>query len=141
MRLPLGPIRYLVFGVVAVVVAAAIFFALNVFVALTRDASTGAIERWIVNSTCTPYELEGTVRNPAGTPVPFAVVEVAYAAERLVTRSGPTGSFKIAASEDDCEAQPREATVTVVADGHRPQRQAVPFGLQKIDVVVVPNDR
>ncbi len=141
MRFPLGPIRYLVFGVVAVVVAAAIFFALNVFVALTRDTSTGVIERWIVKSTCTPYELAGTVRNPAGTPVAFAVVEVAYSAERLVTRSGSDGKFRIAANEDDCEAQPREAILTVVADGHRPQRQAVPFGLQKLEVVVVPNGR
>jgi hypothetical protein len=136
----LGPIRYLLFGVAAVVVAATIFFVLNLIVALSRDASTGAIERWIVSATCEAYELTGSIKNPSGAPVPFAIVEAAYLDARLVTRSGTDGRFRVAADKPLCERQPREVAVTVLADRHRSQRLVVPFTQTTLDFVLTPVD-
>lgn len=132
--------RYLAFSVLAVFVAAAIFVLLNVFVVASRDASTGFIERWIINATCETYQLNGTIRDPRGQPIPFAIIEAAYLDERLVTRSGPDGRFRILAEEPLCDsALPRNAAITVVADEHRPQRQVIPFEQTGFDLVLQPN--
>lgn len=133
-------IRYLAFAVLAVFVAAAIFVLLDLFVVASRDASTSLIERWIINATCETYEVAGTVRDTRGQPIPFAIIEAAYLDERLVTRSGPDGRFRIAAEEPLCDRMPpRDAAITVVSDDHRPQRQVIPFDQTKLDLVLQPN--
>jgi hypothetical protein len=136
----LGPIRYLLFGAIAVVVAAALFFLLNLAYVTSRDASTNVIERWIVDATCKPYELTGSVKNPSGAPVAFAVVEARYLDARLVTRSGPDGAFKVAANAAICDRRPNEVAVTVMADRHRVQREVVSPTQATLDVVLTPVD-
>ena len=53
----MAALRYLVFGVVGAVVAAVLFFALNIAISMTEDARTGLIERWILRATCERYAL------------------------------------------------------------------------------------
>jgi hypothetical protein len=131
--------RYVLFGAVGVVVAAVIFVGLNLLVGASREAQTGLIERWIIKAACETYELGGTVRDPKGVPIPFAIVEAAYLDERLVTRSGPDGRFRVVADMPVCERQPpRNAAITVVADNHRPTRQVLPFEQSEFDVVLQP---
>jgi hypothetical protein len=136
----LGPIRYLLFGAIAVVVAAVLFFLLNLAYVTGRDASTNVIESWIVDATCKPYELTGSVKNSSGAPVAFAVVEARYLDARLVTRSGPDGVFKVTANEAICGRRPNEVAVTVLADRHRVRREVLSPTQATLDVVLTPVD-
>jgi hypothetical protein len=132
-------LRYVLFAAVGVVVAAVIFIGLNFLVSASRDAQTGLIERWIIRAACETYELTGTVRDPKGAPIAFAIVEAAYLDARLVTRSGPDGRFRVLADTPVCDRQPpRSAAITVVADNHRPTRQVLPFEQTSLDVVLQP---
>lgn len=134
-------LRYLVFGVVGIVVASVLFVVLNFIVSANFEAATSYVERWIIRATCEQYELAGTVRDAAGTPVPFALIEVAYLDERLTTRSNTDGTYLIKAAEPLCDRRPPpSAAVLVVADGFRPKRQAVPFDTAELDVALDAQD-
>ena len=71
----MGVLRYLVFIAVGLVVASVLFLGLSFVISANFEAGVGIVERWIVRATCDQYELAGTVRDPQGRPVPFAVVE------------------------------------------------------------------
>src|SRR5262245_66200734 len=95
----MGPLRYLLFIAVGLVVASLLFLGLSFVINLNRDASVSYLEGWIVRVTCDQYELAGTVRDTRGRPVPYAVVEVSVLDERVTTRSNPDGSFTVAADK------------------------------------------
>jgi hypothetical protein len=137
MRLP-APIRYVATAVVAVVLAVLFFYVLDLGYSASRETGIGVIERWIVKATCRTYELNGSVRDPKGVPIAFAVVEAAYLDARLTTRSGPDGKYRLVADMAICDRQPRSASITVVADDHRPARQVLPFKQSELDVVLQP---
>ena len=71
----MGPLRYLVFVAVGLVVASLLFLGLSALINANFEAGVGIVERWIVRATCDQYELSGTVRDSRGRPVPYAVVE------------------------------------------------------------------
>jgi hypothetical protein len=134
-------LRYLLFAVVGVVVASAVFVLLNVLVSASHDAGTGLIERWIIRATCAQYELHGSVREAAGKPVPYAVVEVTYLDQQLSTRSGVDGSFVLKAAEPVCDqAPPANVTLLVLADEFRPKRQSLAFEAESVDVRLEPRE-
>ena len=62
-------LRYLVFAAVGVIVAAALFFVLNLAITATEDTSTSLIQRWLVRATCERYELSATGRDVDGAPI------------------------------------------------------------------------
>lgn len=137
----MGPLRYLVFGVVGVAVASLVFVVLSVIVSANYEAATGYFERWIIRATCEQYEVQGTVRSAAGVPVPYAVIEVAYRDERLSTRTNTDGSYVIRAAAPDCDrVAPANVSVLVVAEGYRPKRQTVPFSAVALDVALDSQD-
>ena len=81
-----------------------------------------------MRATCDQYELDGTVRDTRGRPVPYAVVEVSFLDERLTTRSNIDGSFVLAADEAVCDRRPpRSVQLLVMADDFRPKTTAVPL--------------
>jgi hypothetical protein len=134
-------LRYLLFAVVGVVVASALFVAISFVVSANFEAGTDAVERWILRATCDQYELMGRVRDSRGRPVAYAVVEVAYLDERLATRSGPDGSFRVAAAEPVCDRRlPPNVSLLVMAEDYRPKQQQVAFDLGSIDVSLDPRD-
>jgi hypothetical protein len=137
----LGPLRYLLFALVGLVVASVLFFALNALVSVSYDAGTGFIENWIIRATCTRYELKGTVRDTGGTPVPYAAIEVAYLDQRLSTRSAGDGTFSVRAADALCDrSPPARVDVLVVADEYRPKRQALPFDLDAVEIKLDPRE-
>ena len=129
-------LRYLVFGVVGAVVAAVLFFALNIAISMTEDARTGLIERWILRATCERYALTGTVRDAQGAPIAFATIEAVYLDQRLATRSGNDGRFQLAGRRKDCEDRPEVVSVYVSAEEFRAKRRVLPFGEGTFDVVL-----
>ena len=137
----MGALRYLLFAVIGVVIASAVFLLLNVLVNASYDTGTGFIERWIIRATCAQYELHGTVRDPTGKPVPYAVVEVTYSDEGLSTRSGADGSFVLKAAEPVCDqTPPANVTLLVLADEYRPKRQSLGFEVTLVDVGLEPRE-
>ena len=137
----MAALRYLLFIAVGLVVASVLFLGLSFVINANFDASVGIVERWIVRATCDQYELAGTVRDPQGRPVPFAVVEASYLDERLTTRSNIDGSFTLAADEAVCDRRPpRNVQLVVIADEFRPKRTDVPFEAGSIDVTLDSRD-
>jgi hypothetical protein len=128
-------LRYVVFAVVGVVVASVVFLMLNAIVSVSHEAGTGLIERWIIRATCDQYELHGTIRDSAGKPVPFAVVEISYLDLQLATRSGNDGTFTLKAAEPMCDrAPPTSVALLVTADQFRPKRQTLAFDAGEVEV-------
>ncbi len=137
----MGALRYLLFAVVGVLIASAVFLLLNVLVSASHDAGTGFIERWIIRATCAQYELRGTVRDDTGKPVSYAVVEVTYLDEQLSTRSGTDGSFVLKGVAPVCDqAPPANVTLLVLADEYRPKRQSLAFEVALVDVRLEPRE-
>ena len=132
----MSALRYLVFGVVGVVIAAVLFFALNLALKVTEDARTGVIERWILRATCERYALSGTVRDPQGAPIAFATIEAVYLDQRLTTRSRNDGRFQLAGGRKDCEERPEVVSVYVSAEEFRAKRRVLPFDEGTLDVVL-----
>ena len=131
----MGALRYLLFAAVGLVVASLLFLVLSVIVSANFDAGVGFVERWIVRAMCEHYELAGTVRDPQGRPVPFAVVEASYLDERLTTRSTTDGSFRLVADEPVCgRTPPRSVSLVVIAEEFRPKSATVPFDTSSIEV-------
>jgi hypothetical protein len=134
----MGPLRYLVFGAVAIVLASVVFIGINLLVSSNLDASTGFVERWLLRAMCTHFELNGTVRDARGRPVPFAVVEVSYLEERLTTRSNTDGTFTVKAAEPVCERRPpANVALLVMADAYRPKTHRVPFTADTLEVTLL----
>jgi hypothetical protein len=130
-------LRYLFFALVGVAAASFVFIVLNFLVSSNFETMTSYVERWIIRATCERYEVHGTVRDAAGVPVPYAVIEVAYLEERLSTRSNTDGSYVIRAAEPECDrVAPANVSVIVVAEGFRPKRQTVPFASATLDVAL-----
>jgi hypothetical protein len=137
----MGPLRYLVFVAVGLVVASLLFLGLNAIVNANFDASVGFVERWIVRATCDRYELAGTVRDIRGRPVPYAVVEVSFLGERLTTRSNTDGSFRLEAAESVCDRRlPRSVQLLVIADDFRPKTSSVAYDAGSVDVTLESRD-
>jgi hypothetical protein len=137
----MGPLRYLVFVAVGLVVASLLFLGLNALVNANFDASVGFVERWIVRATCDQYELAGMVRDRRGRPVPYAVVEASFLGERLTTRSNTDGSFRLAADEAVCDRRPpRSVQLLVIADDFRPKTSAVPYDAASVEVTLDSRD-
>jgi hypothetical protein len=135
----MGPLRYLLFVAVGIVVASVLFLAVNFVVTANFEASTNLFERWIVRATCNQFELSGVVRDTSGRPVAYAVVEVSYLDERLTTRSTSDGTFVLTAAEAICDRRaPRDVSLLVMADEFRPKRQAVPFDAATVEVLLDP---
>jgi hypothetical protein len=133
----MAALRYLVFGVVGVIVASVVFIAINLVVSANLEAGTGFVERWLLGAMCSHYELDGTVRDVRGQPVAFAIVEVSYLDERLTTRSNTDGTFKLKATGAGCERRPpANVTLLVMADDYRPKRHSVPFDAASFDVTL-----
>jgi hypothetical protein len=132
----MSALRYLVFGVVGVLVAAVLFFALNLAISVTEDARTGAIERWILRATCDRYALAGTVRDAQGSPIAFATIEAVYLDQRLTTRSRDDGRFQLAGRRKDCEERPEMVSVYVSAEEFRAKRRVLPFDEGTLDVIL-----
>ena len=132
----MSALRYLVFGVVGVVIAVVLFFVLDVGISLTEDARTSAIERWIRRATCETYALSGTVRDVQGTPIAFATIEAVYLDQRLTTRSRSDGGFQLTGRRKDCEDRPDVVSVYVSADEFRGKRRVLPFNEGTLDVVL-----
>lgn len=132
----MSALRYLVFGVIGVVIAVLLFFVLNVAISVTEDARTGAIERWIRRASCERYALSGTVRDPQGAPIAFATIEAVYLDQRLTTRSNNDGRFQLAGHRKDCEERPDVVTVYVTADEFRAKRRVLTFNEGSFDVVL-----
>ena len=137
----MAALRYLVFGAIGIVVALVLFLAINLVVSANMEAGTGLIERWLLRNLCSQFELRGSVRDTAGRPVAFAVVEVSYLDERLTTRSNLDGTFTIAAAEAICEGRaPANVALLVTADDHRPKSHSVPFEAESFEVTLDPRD-
>ena len=133
----LAPLRFVLFAAFGVVIASALFVVLNVLISANYEAGSGLIERWILRATCNRFELEGTVRDAGGRPVPFAIVEASYPGATLTTRSNSDGTFLLEAAEAVCDRQPPvNVTVLVVADDYRPKRQTVPYDRGSLDVAL-----
>src|SRR5882672_311900 len=116
-------VRYLLFAVVGVVVAGALFYVLNVAINATEESRTGWIEHWIVRATCDRYQLSGSVSDAQGAPIPFALVEAVYLDQRLTTRTLGDGHFQLAGSHKTCEEQPEVVSVFVSAVQFRTKRR------------------
>ena len=137
----MGALRYLLFIAVGLVVASVLFLGLSWIVSANFDASVAVVERWIVRAICDQYQLEGTVRDAQGRPVPYAVVEASYQDERLTTRSNTDGSFVLAADEAVCNRRaPSSVQLLVMADEFRPKRAAVPFEAGSVEVTLDARD-
>ena len=137
----MGPLRYLLFIAVGLVVASVLFLGLGFLVSANFDASVAYVEGWIVRVTCDQYELAGTVRDTRGRPVPYAVVEVSFLDERLTTRSNTDGSFMLAADKAVCDRRtPRSVQLLVVADDFRPRTTAVPYDEGTVEVTLDARD-
>ena len=137
----MGPLRYLLFGAVGLVVASLLFLGLNALINANFAASVGFVERWIVRATCDQYELAGTIRDSRGRPVPYAVVEASFLGERLTTRSNTDGSFRLAADEAVCDRRPpRSVQLLVIADDFRPKTSAVPYDAESVEVTLDSRD-
>lgn len=129
-------VRYLVFAVVGVVIVALLGLVLNSAISVTREESTGIIERWIIRATCDNYELEGTIRDPQGAPVPFALVEALYLDQRLTTRTRGDGRYRIVGNHKTCEEQPEVVSVYVSAERFREKRRVLEYRESTLDVVL-----
>lgn len=132
----MSALRYLIFAVVGVVIAAALFFALNIAISVTNDARTGAIERWITRATCDRYALSGSVRDAQGMPIAFATIEAVILDQRLTTRSREDGRFQLAGRRKNCGEQPDVVSVYVTADDFRAKRRVLPFDENTLDIVL-----
>ena len=132
----MSALRYLIFAVVGVVIAAALFFALNIAISVTNDARTGAIERWITRATCDRYALSGSVRDAHGMPIAFATIEAVILDQRLTTRSREDGRFQLAGRRKNCGEQPDVVSVYVTADDFRAKRRVLPFDENTLDIVL-----
>lgn len=131
----MAALRYLLFAAVGLVVASVLFMVLSFLVSANFNASVGFFERWIVKYTCDQYELEGTVRDTQGRPVPYAVIEVSYLDERLTTRSNIDGTFMLMADEAVCDRRlPRTVQLLVIADDFRPKNTAVAYDEGSVEV-------
>jgi hypothetical protein len=129
-------LRYLIFAVVGVVIAAVLFFALNFAITVTDEARTGAIERWIVRATCDRYALSGSVTDPQGMPIAFATIEAVFLDQRFTTRSREDGRFQLAGRRKNCGEQPDVVSVYVTADKFHAKRRVLPFGENMLDIVL-----
>jgi hypothetical protein len=137
----MGPLRYLLFIAVGLVVASLLFLGLSFLIRANFDASVSYVEGWIVRVTCDQYELAGTVRDTRGRPVPYAVVEVSFLDERLTTRSAPDGSFMLQAEKRVCDRRtPRSVQLLVVADDFRPKNTAVAYDAGSVEVILDARD-
>lgn len=137
----MAALRYLLFAAVGLVVASVLFMVLSFLVSANFNASVGFFERWIVKYTCDQYELEGTVRDTQGRPVPYAVIEVSYLDERLTTRSNIDGTFMLMADEAVCDRRlPRTVQLLVIADDFRPKNTAVAYDEGSVEVTLDPRD-
>jgi hypothetical protein len=135
----MGLLRYLLFIVVGVVVASALFLGVGFLWSANHEAGTRFFERWIVRATCDAFELNGVVRDTGGLPVAYAVIEVSYLDERLTTRSNSDGDFVVTAAEAICDRRPpRNVALVVMADDFRPKRETVPFSAGSIEVTLDP---
>lgn len=132
----MSALRYLLFAVVGVVIAAVLFFALNIAITVTDDARTGAIERWITRATCDRYALSGSVRDAQGMPIAFATIEAVFLDQRLTTRSREDGRFQLAGRRKNCGEQPDVVSVYVTADDFRAKRRVLPFDENTLDIVL-----
>jgi len=132
----MSALRYLIFVAVGLVIAAVLFFVLNVAISVTDEARTGAIERWIARATCDRYALSGSVRDPQGVPIAFATVEAVFLDQRLTTRSREDGRFQLSGRRKNCEEQPDVVSVYVTADDFRAKRRVLPFGEDTLDIVL-----
>ena len=132
----MSALRYLVFVVVGLGVAAVLFFVLNVAITVTDDARIGAIERWIVRATCDRYALSGSVTDAQGMPIPFATIEAVFLDQRLTTRSREDGRFQLAGRRKNCGEQPDVVSVYVTADAFRAKRRVLPFDENTLDIVL-----
>lgn len=129
-------VRYLLFAVVGVAVVSVLGFVLNAAITVTEPRSVGFIERWIVRALCDNYELNGSVRDVQGAPIPFAVVEAIYLEQRLSTRSREDGRFRLVGDHKTCEEQPEVVSVFVSADDYRAKRRVLEYGEATLDVVL-----
>lgn len=137
----MGALRYVLFAVVGVVIASAVFLLLNVIVSASHDAGVGYIERWIIRATCSQYELHGSVRDATGKPVPYAAIEVTYLERQLSTRSGTDGAFTLKAAEAECDrAPPANVSLLVLADEFRPKRQTLAFDVTSVEIRLDPSE-
>ncbi|HEX7236862.1 MAG TPA: carboxypeptidase-like regulatory domain-containing protein [Gammaproteobacteria bacterium] len=133
----MAALRYLIFIAVGLVVASVLFLGLSFLINANFDASVAYVERWIVRVTCDQYELEGTIRDSRGQPVPYAVVEASYLDERLTTRSNADGTFRLAADEAVCDRRPPHSVQLVVAaDDFRPKNMTVPYDEGTVEVTL-----
>ena len=132
----MSALRYLIFAVVGLVIAAVLFFVLNIAITVTDDARTGAIERWIVRATCDRYALSGSVRDPQGMPIAFATVEAVFLDQRLTTRSREDGRFQLSGRRRNCQEQPDVVSVYVTADEFHAKRRVLPFDENTLDIVL-----
>src|SRR5262249_42978872 len=107
----MSAIRYLLFAVVGVVVAVALFYVLSVANVATEESRTTWLEHWILRATCNRYELSGSVTDPQGTPIPFALIEALYLDQRLTTRTTTDGRFQLAGNRKTCEEQPEVVSI------------------------------
>jgi hypothetical protein len=137
----MGALRYLFFIVVGLVVASVLFLGLSALINANFDATVSYVEGWIVRVTCDQYELNGTVRDTRGRPVPYAVIEVSFLDERLTTRSNVDGSFMLAADKSVCDRRtPPNVQLLVVADDFRPKTTSVPYDEGSVEVTLDPRD-
>ena len=137
----MGPLRYLLFMAIGLVVASVLFLVLSFLINANFEASVAYVEGWIVRVTCDQYELAGTVRDTRGRPVPYAVVEVSFLDERLTTRSNLDGSFMLAADKSVCDRRtPRNVQLLVVADEFRPKTTSVPYDAGSVEVTLDSRD-
>src|SRR5512139_2474709 len=137
----MAALRYLLFAAVGLVVASVLFLVLSFLVSTNFDASVGFFERWILKYTCDQYELKGTVRDPQGRPVPYAVVEASFLDERLTTRSNIDGTFVLMADESICNRRlPRNVQLLVMADDFRPKNTTLPYDEGSVEVTLDARD-
>ena len=137
----MAALRYLLFAAVGLVVASVLFLVFSFLVSANFNASVGFFERWILKYTCDQYELKGTVRDPQGRPVPYAVVEASFLDERLTTRSNVDGTFVLMADESICNRRlPRSVQLLVMADDFRPKNTTLPYDEGSVEVTLDARD-
>jgi hypothetical protein len=139
MKFP-AALRYLSFALVATVAAAVAFSFLSLVIGPGFESGRPFIERWILRATCDRYTLAGSVRDSSGTPVRFASIEAVYADARMGTRSGTDGGFRLESRTELCTGLADAVTVSINADGFRPETHAIAFDVETLDVVLEPVD-
>ena len=138
----MGPLRYLVFVAVGLVVATTAVSCAQ----LRRQRQLGARRR-LRRAVDRARHVQSVrahghgARQRKASPSPMPSSRPPIYDERLTTRSNHDGTFVLAAAEAVCDRRPpRTVQLLVMADDFRPKRHSVPFETASLDIMLDARD-